>query len=699
MKYGLCVVFFLVLPASATISYVRSSAQWSGGTGSCTVGPAPTNTGDLIVAWGEWQTSGPNTVTATAGQTQTGKTILSAVGPTVQSASNTAVQIFYVADINNTGETVTLTFGGTGTVTSSACVIVEYSGADLTYPLDSVSGGFSTSGNQTTLLDSGTVAPANANLLVFGAGEADQNVPMTPGSGFTSLQASYGSWGTGMVEDNTAAISGNNVLQRATACLGTSICPPGSTLGNWVMQMAVFRDASWTVGGGWSPPRFAQILDASQFPGSDIGAQINNAYAALPATGGHIIIPAKADGSCYNFSTPIVFATAGKYVLLEFAGAAGTTSAAAPVMQGCLNFIPTTGTAITLNYVAPNPTPTSAHGLRNISLVDNQCLSTTCVGGTAYGIDFGNTTLGGSGNYGALGATMENVSIAGFETAIRNINFYSDPITWINPQIWCNGVGFDVGNVSTETFLGGYFNSNVDAVQADNSTSTSELHFVGTSFVANQVVFSYNNVTNYAAYLFLDHVHLENGESYSSPTHFLVGNVNTYISGGSAEDDSGTHGGNCSNADWWFNPKGSSSSFASSFIIDGMTFNTAACNPTNGVVYATGNTRISVSAFNASGFTGATPLNIVGGTNAVNATLRMYNGNINNAPSVWTYESPQRTTPRPLASWPSCAPGIEGATAPITDSTTAVWGSSIGGTGTNHVLGYCDGTTWTVAGK
>src|SRR5271156_3123472 len=110
MKYRLCVLLLLALPASATISYVRSSAQWSGGTGSCAVGPSPTNSGDLIVAWGEWQTSGPNTVTVTAMQSQTSKVILSAVGPTVQSASNTAAQIFDIANINNTGETVTLTF-------------------------------------------------------------------------------------------------------------------------------------------------------------------------------------------------------------------------------------------------------------------------------------------------------------------------------------------------------------------------------------------------------------------------------------------------------------------------------------------------------------------------------------------------------------------------------------------------------------
>ncbi len=188
MKYRLCVLFLLVLPASATISYVRSNTQWSGGTTSCSVSLATTGSPDLIVAWGEWQTSGPNTVTATATQGQAGKTIVSAVGPTVQSASNTAAQIFYVPNITTGGETVTLTFGGTGTVTSSACVIVEYSGADTMYPLDSASEAISNSGSPSGTLDSGTASPANASLLVFGAGTNDTGTA-SAGSGFTDFSA------------------------------------------------------------------------------------------------------------------------------------------------------------------------------------------------------------------------------------------------------------------------------------------------------------------------------------------------------------------------------------------------------------------------------------------------------------------------------------------------------------------------------
>ncbi len=60
------------------------------------------------------------------------------------------------------------------------------------------------------------------------------------------------------------------MLQRATGGL--------SAAGNWIMQMAVFRAASWTVAQGTSSTRFHGVVDASQFPGG-IGAAI----ASLPA--------------------------------------------------------------------------------------------------------------------------------------------------------------------------------------------------------------------------------------------------------------------------------------------------------------------------------------------------------------------------------------------------------------------------------
>lgn len=48
---------------------------------------------------------------------------------------------------------------------------------------------------------------------------------------------------------------------------------------------------------------------------------------------------------------------------------------------------------------------------------------------------------------------------------------------------------------------------------------------------------------------------------------------------------------------------------------------------------------------------------------------------------------------------PACASGTEGTLRGVTDSTTNTWGATITGSGTNHVMAYCDGTNWTVSAK
>ena len=48
---------------------------------------------------------------------------------------------------------------------------------------------------------------------------------------------------------------------------------------------------------------------------------------------------------------------------------------------------------------------------------------------------------------------------------------------------------------------------------------------------------------------------------------------------------------------------------------------------------------------------------------------------------------------------PACNGAVEGTTRAVTDSTTATWGATVTGTGSNHVLAYCNGTNWTVTAK
>jgi len=177
--------------AFATIAQVQSNAGWTCSGTTCNVSfTSNPSTHNLVVVWTFWQSSSGFTALV---HDSLNNNFSSAVGPTLQTASNTTGQIFYAPNIPNGGnpDTVTVTFSGS--VTSAGAVIVEYSGADQSYPLDSVSAGYSTASNPTNLLDSGNVSPANSNLLVFGAGIADTNPSggLIAGSGFSSIQVQH----------------------------------------------------------------------------------------------------------------------------------------------------------------------------------------------------------------------------------------------------------------------------------------------------------------------------------------------------------------------------------------------------------------------------------------------------------------------------------------------------------------------------
>ncbi len=150
-------------------------------------------------------------------------------------------------------------------------------------------------------------------------------------------------------------------------------------------------------------------LYADQFPGADIGAQINAAYEALPPFGGKIFIPQKSDGSIYDFSTPIIFSTVGKYVVLEGLGASANTTGNVHG-QVTLNYTPTTATsALTLDWT---PTTgggfTPGAGLRNLTLINNNGSTAGGTGSSATGISLGPV------NAGAEAGTFESVKVQGF---------------------------------------------------------------------------------------------------------------------------------------------------------------------------------------------------------------------------------------------------------------------------------------------
>jgi hypothetical protein len=56
----------------------------------------------------------------------------------------------------------------------------------------------------------------------------------------------------------------------------------------------------------------------------------------------------------------------------------------------------------------------------------------------------------------------------------------------------------------------------------------------------------------------------------------------------------------------------------------------------------------------------------------------------------------QMTTKGIFSGLATCNSGNEGATGAISDSTTATYGATVTGGGSNHVHVYCNGTNWVV---
>jgi hypothetical protein len=143
--------------------------------------------------------------------------------------------IYYAKNIKAGANTVTVNFNqNTG---SQDVRIVEYSGLDLTNPLDTSVG----ASGSATPASSGAATTNSANDLIFGAGTITTAFTGN-GSGFvTRLLNGFGD----IVEDQVVTTAGSNT---ATATL---------TLGSWVMQMVAFRAA------GQTPPTFAAPAIAS----------------------------------------------------------------------------------------------------------------------------------------------------------------------------------------------------------------------------------------------------------------------------------------------------------------------------------------------------------------------------------------------------------------------------------------------------
>jgi hypothetical protein len=167
---------------------------------------------------------------------------------------------------------------------------------------------------------------------------------------------------------------------------------------------------AYTVGsqpnGGTSNPSslnsiiFVDGVTYKQSP--DIGIGINAAYAALPVTGGTIVIP---PGS-FNFATPIVIGTQFKPARIECGGGAALT------------YTPTSGTAITFDYGDNDGFHNRAAGIFN-------CILNGPSSGTVTMLRLGNTPAGANG---AEGFVMANTKMNCQNTSCTGVIWGSN--TW-----------------------------------------------------------------------------------------------------------------------------------------------------------------------------------------------------------------------------------------------------------------------------
>src|SRR5712671_549072 len=176
-----------------------------------------TTTGNIIVAYVIWD----NTSTATVSDSN-GNVYASAAGPTRWSSNKYSAQVFYAKNTKSGADTVTATFG---TAVQSWGIIYahEYSGLDLTTPIDVTAAASGNSGS----MNSGSVTTTNPTDLLFGAG-VSANVVSAPGAGYIIRATAHGN----ITEDKNVLTTGS---YNATATHSN---------GTWAMQMVAFRAAA-----------------------------------------------------------------------------------------------------------------------------------------------------------------------------------------------------------------------------------------------------------------------------------------------------------------------------------------------------------------------------------------------------------------------------------------------------------------------
>jgi hypothetical protein len=305
----------------------------------------------------------------------------------------------------------------------------------------------------------------------------------------------------------------------------------------------------------------------NRWEGSDIGAQINAAYAALPPGGGTIVILPQPGGKCYNFRTEIAANVPGRYLNLRGA-APGAMSGAVDPTGLCLNWTVTDSStpAVILDY-APQIGGgyANSHGISDITLTNSaknvknkdsadDSGATVCqkLGGcdsVAVGIQIGGV------NSGAQSGEIANVRIMGFGTGITFKN-NNDAISWgmifRNDSIAYNNIGISVPTLENLSFMGGRIAVNGIGISL---TGGADVYAVGLSIDSNSIS-GVGGASNSS--FTCTNCHFENLTAREPiTTHYYTGTqaATLVLSGGQALDDTPA---SVPPTDYWFSQSGAS---------------------------------------------------------------------------------------------------------------------------------------------
>lgn len=225
---------------------------------------------------------------------------------------------------------------------------------------------------------------------------------------------------------------------------------------------------------------------------------------AMPPTGGKILIPPNPSGECYTQTTQVAFQTIGKYISLEGWGPGSTGAGNAVSGPVCINYVPITATsAYRFDYAPANSQggffePTA--GMRNLTLINNSCITSGGCGSSAEGITIAALNGGAENNeftglrISGFGKGVHTIDSAGFSWGMvfrddsivgNTIGYQQDhpeeATTFTETRIANNGIGLNIQCDGDITFVGGSLDSNTVAGIATGTftpvLSFSDAHF------------------------------------------------------------------------------------------------------------------------------------------------------------------------------------------------------------------------------